>query len=172
MANRSASTWDGREVYSVLRRRGSTLRLQNFGACQPGENPLSKKLPTLPTPLAVSQPPKELTAKPQASRKPGRKATANRFAVLNEFVDCSLAGLSKTELVVWFTLYRDTRNGTARTSQADIARRGGVSKRAVQYATRRLERRGLLRCVFRGGINQGPSRWRVLSAAKKPSDPL
>jgi len=101
----------------------------------------------------------------QASGKPQRKATANRFGVLNEFVDCSMAGLTKAELVVWFTLYRDTRNGTARTSQADIARRGGLSKRAVQYATRRLEKRDLLKCVHRGGLNLGPSRYRVLSVA-------
>ena len=97
-----------------------------------------------------------------------RKTAANRFAVLNEFVDCSLAGLSKVELMVWLVLYRDTRNGTARTSQADIARRGGVSVRAVQYATSRMERRGLLRCVYRGGLNRGPNRWRVLPAASKP----
>ncbi len=111
------------------------------------------------------------TANPKATKAPAkanRKATANRFGVLNEFVDCSLAGLTKAELIVWFTLYRDTRNGTARTSQADIARRGGISKRAVQYATGRLVRRGLLRCVFKGGINQGPSRWRVLPSTKQP----
>jgi len=135
-------------------------------------NRTEKQLTTLPPPLESSAP----VAKPQAERlgkngKANRKATANRFGVLNEFVDCSLAGLSKTELIVWFTLYRDTRNGTARTSQTDLARRGGVSVRAVQYATRRLEKRGLLRCVYRGGLNRGPSRWQVLAATKKTNDP-
>ncbi len=133
----------------------------------------SKQLPKLPPPLASSL--QRDRAKPQTSGKPkdkpDHKATANRFGVLNEFVDCSLAGLSKTELLVWFTLYRDTRNGTARTSQTDLARRGGVSVRAVQYATSRLEKRGLLRCVFRGGLNRGPSRWRVLPTGKKIDPP-
>ncbi len=107
----------------------------------------------------------------ETTDKPNRKATAGRFAVLNEFVDCSLAGLTKADLIVWLVLYRDTRNGTARTSQANIALRGGVSVRAVQYATRRLEKCGLLRCVYRGGLNRGPSRWRVLPATSKPREP-
>lgn len=128
-----------------------------------------KRLPPLPPPLEpVASPEPEQR---ETSDKPNRKATANRFGVLNEFVDCSLAGLTKSELIVWLTLYRDTRNGTARTSQADIARRGGVSVRAVQYATSRMEKRGLIRCVYQGGLNQGPSRWQVLPSASKPREP-
>ena len=131
---------------------------------------MNKKLPPLPDPMHDSRPrTREETA--AKATKNDRRASAGRFAVLNEFVDCSLVGLSKTELIVWFTLYRDTRSGTARTSQTDLARRGGVSVRAVQYATRQLEKRGLLRCVYRGGLNRGPSRWQVLAAAKKPTDP-
>lgn len=99
--------------------------------------------------------------------KPNRKGVG-RFAVLNEFVDCSLAGLTKVELVVWLVLYRDTRDGTARTSQTDIARRSGVSRRSIQKAMHRLEKRGFLRCVHRGGLNRGTSRWRVLPIGKNP----
>ena len=96
-------------------------------------------------------------------RKRGTKVTRKRFENLNTFVDCSLAGLSKTELATWLCLYRDTRNGTARTSQTDIARRVGCSVRGVRKATAKLEKCGLLICVFRGGLNRGASRYRVES---------
>ena len=68
---------------------------------------------------------------PPAPRQPDKpksrsKATRDRFGVLNGFVDCSMAELSRAELTTWLILYRDTRNGTAATAQADIARRGGI----------------------------------------------
>lgn len=135
----------------------------------------NKQLPKLPPPInSQASPERKRRDSPNtddSKTKPNRKATANRFGVLNEFVDCSLSGLTKTELIIWFTLYRDTRNGTARTSQADIARRGGVSVRAVQYSMRQLIQRGLLQCVYHGGINRGPSRWRVLPTGKKNTQP-
>ena len=93
-------------------------------------------------------------------RTPKRK-TADRFATLNAFVDSSLAGLSRVELGAWLVLYRDTRNGTACSGQADIARRLGVSDRAVKTAVGKLLRCGLLTLVYRGGLNRGPSRYRV-----------
>ena len=95
--------------------------------------------------------------------KAGKKKTGERFAVLNAFVDCSLPGLSRVELATWLILYRDTRKGTACTSQADIARRAGVSVRAVGKAIGKLSKSGLLIVVFRGGLNRGPSRYRVES---------
>lgn len=98
-------------------------------------------------------------AKPRSKRK---RVSGDRFAVLNGFVDCSMAGLSKAELATWLILYRDTRNGTARTSQADIARRAGLDVRTVRRAIRKLEAAGLLVVVFKGGLNSGPSRYRVL----------
>ncbi len=99
----------------------------------------------------------------KATRKRGTKATRKRFEVLNTFVDCSLAGLSRIELATWFVLYRDTKNGTACTSQTDIARRAGCSVRGVRKATAKLEKCGLLVCVYRGGLNRGASRYRVES---------
>src|SRR5690606_7337784 len=55
----------------------------------------------------------------------GKSKTRDRFAVLNGFVDAGMAGLTRAELAAWLVLYRDTRNGTASTSIADIARRAG-----------------------------------------------
>lgn len=107
-----------------------------------------------------------------ADKSPGtttRKRSAGRFAVLNAFVDAVLAELCRGDIVVWLILYRDTRDGTARTSQANIARRAGLTDRGVRAALRRLEGRGLLKCVYRGGLNRGASRYRVLPTAEPMS---
>lgn len=93
--------------------------------------------------------------------EPKRKAATDRFGVLNAFVDCSLAGLSRSEIAVWLVLYRDTRDGTVRTSQENIAKRAGTSLRHVKKAIAGLKAAGLLSVVFQGGLNKGPSRYRV-----------
>lgn len=90
-----------------------------------------------------------------------RRRTRGRFDVLNGFVDAGMAGLSRAELAAWLVLYRDTRNGTARTSAGDIARRAGLSRRAVTTALASLRGRGLLTLVYRGGLNRGPSIYRA-----------
>jgi biotin operon repressor len=103
----------------------------------------------------------------RAKGKPVRK-TADRFAVLNAFVDAGMVGLSRVETMTWLVLYRDTRNGTACTSMVSIAARAGCSKQAVVNATKRLRRRGLLVQVFKGSNLRGPSRYHVLSVPKPP----
>lgn len=95
--------------------------------------------------------------------KPSHKATRDRFATLNQFVDFSLQGLTKAEIGTWLVLYRDTRNGTAKTSQGDIAKRLGVSPRAIGKAVSKLIDVGLLAVVYQGGLNKGPSVYRVAS---------
>jgi hypothetical protein len=98
----------------------------------------------------------------KAKGKPARRETAARFAVLNAFVDFALAGMARNEIAVWLVLYRDTKpDGTARTSQADLARRNGTSDRTVRRALGRLETAGLLKVVYRGGFRRGQSRYRV-----------
>ena len=89
-----------------------------------------------------------------------------RFRILNNFVDFTLAELSRAEIAVWLVLYRDTRDGTARTSMVDLARRAGCSRRAVVTAVKALEKLGLIKIVHRGGIRRGPSRYCVRSLVK------
>lgn len=121
-----------------------------------------------PPPLRPSPAPNGCNSRParhqghngKAKGKPARRK-GDRFAVLNAFVDFTLAGLTRNEIATWLVLYRDTRDGTARTSQADIARRAGVSDRTVRNAIRHLASKGLLRVVYRGGIGRGPSRYHV-----------
>ena len=100
-------------------------------------------------------------------RPAGAKTKAGeRFAVLNAFVDLALADLSRSEVAVWLVLYRDTRDGTARTAYDDLARRAGLNRRNVGRAVRRLEVRGLIEVAHRGGLGRGVSRYRVRGAPK------
>lgn len=98
-----------------------------------------------------------------------RRETADRFAVLNAFVDRSMADLTRAELAVWMVLYRDTRNGTARTSADDIGRRIGVSTRRTLDAIARLRRRELVDRLYKGGLNRGPSVYRVHPLPREPA---
>jgi hypothetical protein len=97
-----------------------------------------------------------------------RRKTADRFKVLNTFVDFGLVGLKRNELAVWLVLYRDSRDGIARTGQTDIAKRAGASRRTVVRTLSKLESRGLIQIVRRGGLNRGVSAYRVLPG--KPPD--
>lgn len=99
----------------------------------------------------------------------GKKQTGDRFAVLNAFVDCTQAKLTGLEVKVWLTLYRDTRNGTVSTAQADIARRAGATLRGVQKALASLMKQGLVVLLVQGGLNRGPSRYRVFPLANSSS---
>ncbi len=98
----------------------------------------------------------------EAKGKPARRKAGDRFAMLNAFVDFTLAGLTRNEIAAWLVLYRDTKpDGTARTSQADLARRAGTSDRTIRRALDALKRRGLLKVTYRGGIGRGASAYRV-----------
>ena len=105
----------------------------------------------------------ERPARPAPAAKPKRRTRSERFAVLNTFADCALADLTGAEVKVWLILFRDTKaaTGTARTGQADIARRSGLSLRAVKLAVRSLKAKGMIVLVRRGRLNAGPSVYRV-----------
>ena len=49
----------------------------------------------------------------KASKPKGKAKAGERFAVLNNFIDFTLADLTRGEIAVWLVLYRDTRDGTA-----------------------------------------------------------
>ena len=100
-------------------------------------------------------------ARPRPPGKRRSKKSSDRLVVLNAFIDFTMAGLGRSDLAVWLVLYRDTRDGIARTGQADIARRAGVCVRTVRRAIRRLESRRLLQVVWRGRLGTGASRYRV-----------
>lgn len=99
----------------------------------------------------------------ESKKKDNRLATGDRFQTLNNFVDFTLQSLTRADIVVWMILFRDTRDGIANTSQAHIALRAGTSDRTVRTSIKRLESLGLLKVVYRGGLNRGSSRYRVSS---------
>ena len=105
----------------------------------------------------------EEPARPAPAAKPKRPARSERFAALNAFTDCALADLTGSEVKVWLVLFRDAKaaTGTARTGQADIARRAGLSRRGVQLALDKLTAKGLVTGVRRGRLSAGPSTYRV-----------
>ena len=114
----------------------------------------------------------ERQAKPADKHKPKRtRHTGDRFAVFNAFIDFTAGTLKRAEAMTWLVLYRDTRNGTARTAQADIARRIGSDTRTVKRAIRRLRAAGLVRIVWQGGFRKGPSVYAVLPTAKVSEKP-
>jgi hypothetical protein len=127
---------------------------------------------TAPRPLAVGEEPPPLDADQgnSAPRRPGkpsrakgerRRVVKSRFLTLNAFVDFTLRELAPAEVAVWLVLFRDSRNGLARTGQVDIARRAGICRKTVGRAIRRLAERGLLRVVRRGRLGSGPSSYRL-----------
>ncbi len=126
--------------------------------------------------LAVGEEPPPMLSPEEAERRragqgrgeaKGKPKAGDRFKVLNTFIDFTLAELSRAEIAVWFILYRDTKDGTARTAMSDLARRAGCERRTAFRAVRRLEQLGLLKIVHRGGLGQGPSRYRVRPLSKE-----
>jgi hypothetical protein len=107
------------------------------------------------------------------SAKAKAKAKGGRFADLNAFVDFTAGTLERSELLVWLTLFRDCRDGIARTGQADIARRTRLAERTVRHAIRRLAKLELLEIVRRGGVSAGPSTYRLrpLEPARTTPEP-
>jgi hypothetical protein len=116
-------------------------------------------------PVGAEPPPLEpVVAKERRPPVEGKEKgkTANRFRVINNFADFTLAGLDRAEMAVWLILWRDTRpDGLARTAQTDLARRAGCSTRSVRRALKSLQKAGLLLLAHQGGLNRGLSVYRV-----------
>jgi hypothetical protein len=105
----------------------------------------------------------------KAKGKPARRKAGDRFAVLNNFVDFTAGTLTRAEVLVWLVLYRDTkRDGTARTSEADMARRAGLHVGTALRAVKGLRRRRLLTVVCKGNLRRGPSVYRVYPLIPPP----
>src|SRR5262245_65741732 len=101
-------------------------------------------------------------SKPPARWKTTKRRSQLRFEILNAFVDTGMADLSRAELAVWLIVYRDTkRDGTARASLADLARRAGIDRQTASRTVGRLARRKMLQVIRPGGLNRGPSTYRV-----------
>ncbi len=96
-----------------------------------------------------------------------KRRSQRRFEEFNSFVDVTMGDLQRSELLVWLVLFRDARDGVARTSRVDVARRARVSEKSVTRAIAKLIERGLVRLVYRGGINRGISRYAILPTSTR-----
>ncbi|HEY2159263.1 MAG TPA: hypothetical protein VGH33_26795 [Isosphaeraceae bacterium] len=96
------------------------------------------------------------------STPPRKRRSRLRFEALNAFVDEGMRRLAAHESAVWLILFRDTKpSGLARTSVDDMARRGGIGRRTVRRSLKRLEELRMLKVASRGGLNRGPSAYRI-----------
>ena len=95
--------------------------------------------------------------------KPAKRSRrhSGRWGVLNAFVDMTAGTLPRAALAVWLVLFRDTRNGVARTGVASLAKRVGCDRRNVLRSLRLLVDRGLVDVVHRGGKWRGCSTYKV-----------
>lgn len=103
-----------------------------------------------------------------AVRRPGPpQADVGRWRTLNTFVDAALADCkTRAEICVWLVLFRDVKpGGLARVGMTDIARRAGLSRRAVVAAINGLKRRRLIEVVCRGSIHGLPNAYRICDPA-------
>jgi hypothetical protein len=123
-------------------------------------------------PMDPPPPPSATPGCSNRSKPKGKHAdrrTRGRFVTINTFIDATMAGLRPAERAVWLILWRDTKpEGLARTSQTSLARRAGVSDRAVRSALGRLVLLGLVTIVHRGNLRRGPSVYRVHALVRGP----
>ncbi len=87
--------------------------------------------------------------------------SGQRFEMLNNFVDVTMRGLTPRQRAVWMCLYRDSRDGIAKTAQTYIAERCGLQRPTVSTTIGELEDLGLVETIHRGGLNRGISNYRV-----------
>lgn len=101
-------------------------------------------------------------ATPPAARAAARRRTGDRFAEINGFIDHTMRTLTPAARSVWFILWRDTKpDGLARAGQTHLARRAGVSDRAVRDALKELLAAGVVKLVSQGRAGVGVSVYRV-----------
>jgi Helix-turn-helix domain len=111
-----------------------------------------------PAPMDSSPSPRP----PDRGQPKENRVATGRFQCINAFIDVTMGELTPAERSVWLVLWRDSKpNGLATTSQASIARRAGVTDRAVRDAVKRLKALALLTVVCRGTLRRGPSAYRV-----------
>lgn len=128
--------------------------------------PPGQILPPLESGEATSTPVGSVTATrargPSAvSGSTDNSRAAERFNEINTFLDVTGRTLPRAALLCWLLLWRDSRNGIARTAISDMARRAGCDKRTALRAVRTLVERGLVKVIRKGGLGRGLSTYKV-----------
>ncbi len=108
-------------------------------------------------------------AKGNGNGKPNKAAIKGRFAAVNAFVDTTIRELNRTELCVWFVLWRytDAATGLAKVSLTTMGTRAGCTRRQAIRAVKKLKQRGLIDVVTKGSNLTGcPSTYRISPTVK------
>lgn len=109
-----------------------------------------------------SKPEKAQTQERGSSRQRSKpKRSGQRFKILNDFVDCTMQRLTPRQTSVWLCLFRDSRNGVAKSAQVYVAQRCGLKRPTVSTTIGELEALGLVVTIHQGGVNRGLSWYRV-----------
>jgi DNA-binding transcriptional ArsR family regulator len=114
----------------------------------------------------VIRPPSAPRPSHAAAKKPV-SAVVKKVLAANRFLDKHARTLTSAAVVVWVMLWRDERDGVARTAITDLARRAGVSEATIKRALRALRAGGHLRELRRGYPTRGPTVYRVVACPKR-----
>ncbi len=97
---------------------------------------------------------KASVAKPSVEETPEKKSTKyhERWMVFNRLIDVEQRHLTDSEFRVLLTLFRDAKNGIARTAQTDLARRTGKCRGTVVRAIKKLIEKDVIEIVTQGGL--------------------
>ena len=101
-----------------------------------------------------------------AKREKPTQASKTRWQTLNQFVDLVLRDLSGGEVAVWLVLFRDARDGKARTGITDLATRCGMSRRGITKALALLKEKRLVEVIRRGSAAGAPNVYAVRGAPR------
>ncbi len=90
----------------------------------------------------------------EGSTTPEKKSTKyhERWMVFNRLIDFDQRHLTDSEFRVLLTLFRDSKNGIARTAQSDLAKRTGKCRGTIVRAIKKLVDKGFVEIVTQGGL--------------------
>lgn len=111
--------------------------------------------------------PREPPQRPPERVRASRPAVVVKIQTLNRFLDHAARSLTPAASLVWMTLLRDERGGTARTAVTDLARRCGLSDRTVKRHLAVLKKRGLVEVAVPGARGAGPTEYRLHATARE-----
>lgn len=96
---------------------------------------------------------------PRGSREGGsQKGTLwRKIDFWNAFVDRALPYIPHLDSLVWMSLLRHSWDGVVTRSHGRLAKDTNVSERTIRRAMDRLENKGLIRVLKRGGLRVGAS---------------
>lgn len=105
------------------------------------------------------------------SRDDGRRKGRlwKKIKALNNFIDTAGPFLPPLDRYLWLVLFRHATDGLVKRSHGRLAQDLDCSERTIRRAMDRLEERGLVRVVERGGLRVGASTFRLGVRDLRPS---